>query len=219
MPQSPVSSRTVSTELLEILGSPRVSVPTRKALERRLAGPASDYKPVCISAEAFQILERVLGRLLPEDENGAPGANELSLAARLEQQRAGGHGNGWRYANLPPDAQALALGRTRRDESAQHRHRRHFLELTEDRADALLHRVQNGEEKWEGLDASRWFEEILADATELYVAHPAGMDAMGFNGFADEPAGWPATPSAAGGKGIGLNNTESWELKGKRSTR
>ncbi len=206
---------TLSTPLLEVLKSPRVSAPTRRVLEQRLAGPLSGYKPKCISPEAFQILERVLGRLLPDDEHGAPGANELSLAARLEQQRAAGHGNGWRYATLPPDAQALSLGLARLDESAQHRHRRHFLELTEDRADALLHRVQNGEEKWEGLDASRWFEEILADATELYVAQPSTMDAMGFDGFADEPAGWPAES----GNGIGLNNTEPWELKGRQKSR
>ncbi len=211
MPQTP----TLSTPLVEILQSSRVSAPTRRVLEQRLAGPPAGYKPTCITPEAFQILERVLGRLLPDDENGAPGANELSLAARLERQRAAGHGNGWRYASLPPDAQALALGLTRLDESAQHRHRRHFLELTEDRADALLHRVQNGEEKWEGLDASRWFEEILADATELFVSHPAAMDAMGFDGFADEPQGWPA----ASGGGVGINNTESWEPKGKRKTR
>ncbi len=211
MPQTP----TIAAPLLEILRSPRVSVPTRRVLEQRLAGPPSDYKPTCISPEAFAILERMLGRLLPDDENGAPGANELSLAARLERQRAAGHGNGWRYANLPPDAQALALGLAKLDESAQHRHRRHFLELTEDRADALLHRVQNGEEKWVGLDASRWFEEILADATELYVSHPAGMEAMSFDGFADEPAGWPANS----GGGVGLNNTEPWELKGKQKKR
>ncbi len=203
---------TIDAPLLAILRSPRVSAPTRRVLEQRLAGPPADYKPTCITPEAFAILERVLGRLLPEDEHGAPGANELSLAARLEQQRAAGHGNGWRYANLPPDAQALALGLAKLDESAQHRHRRHFVDLTEDRADALLHRVQNGEEKWVGLDASRWFEEILADATELYVAHPAGMAAMGYDGFADEPAGWPAHA----GRGIGVNNTEDWELKGKR---
>ena len=204
-----------SAPLLKVLKSTRVSEPTRGVLERRLAGMAAGYKPRCISPEAFQILERVLGRLLPEDENGAPGANELSLAARLEQQRAAGHGNGWRYGTLPPDAQALAVGLAKLDESAQHRHRRHFLELTEDRADALLHRVQNGEEKWEGLDANRWFEEILADATELYVAHPSTMDAMGFDGFADEPEGWPADS----GGGVGLNNTEAWELKGKRKSR
>ena len=215
MPQTPQST-TISAPLVEILKSTRVSRPTRRALDRRLAAPASDYQPKCISSEAFQILERVLGRLLPEDENGAPGANELSLAARLEQQRAAGHGNGWRYATLPPDAQALAAGLAKLDESAQHRHRRRFLDLTEDRADALLHRVQNGEEKWEGLDASRWFEEILADATELFVAHPAGMEAMAFDGFADEPKGWPADEGA----GICLNNTEAWELKPKaRATR
>ncbi len=208
---------TVSAPMLEILNSPRVSTPTRAVLERRLAGPPADYKPTCITPEAFQILERMLGRLLPDDENGAPGANELSLAARLEQQRATGHGNGWRYAALPPDAQALALGLARLDASSQHRHRRHFVELTEDRADAMLHRVQNGEEKWEGLDASRWFEEILADATELYVSQPQTMDAMGFDGFADDgdPKGW----SAEKGRGVGINNTEPWELKGKRTAR
>ena len=218
MPQTPTQTRPISltsAPLLKILKSPRVSAPTRGVLERRLAGPPTDYKPRCISPEAFQILERVLGLLLPEDENGAPGADELSLAARLEQQRAAGHGNGWRYASLPPDAQALSVGLNKLDESAQHRHRRHFLELTEDRADALLHRVQNGEEKWEGLDASRWFEEILADATELYVAHPATMDAMGFDGFADEPEGWPAHSRG----GIGLNTTQAWELQGKRKSR
>ena len=215
MPQTPPQSQSISAPLLEILKSSRVSVPTRSVLEQRLAGPPADYKPTCITPEAFQILERVLARLLPEDENGAPGANELSLAARLEQQRASGHGNGWRYASLPPDAQALSTGLAKLDESAQHRHRRHFLELTEDRADALLHRVQNGEEKWEGLDASRWFEEMLADATELFVAHPSTMESMGFDGFADEPQGW----LAHSGAGIGLNNTEPWELKGKHKAR
>ena len=206
---------TLDAPLLEILQSPRVSAPTRRVLEQRLAGPPAGYKPTCISPEAFAILERMLGRLLPDDENGAPGANELSLAARLEQQRAAGHGNGWRYASLPPDAQALSVGLAKLDESAQHRHRRHFVELTEDRADALLHRVQNGEEKWVGLDASRWFEEVLADATEVFVSLPAGMEAMGFDGFADEPAGWPANT----GGGIGINNTEPWEPKGKQKKR
>jgi hypothetical protein len=213
MPQAP----TTNNSTLEILNSPRVSAPTRRVLEKRLAGPSSDYKPTCISPEAFATLERVLSRLFPDDENGSPGANELSLAARLEQGRATGRGNGWRYASLPPDAQALALGLQKLDASAQHRNRRHFTELTEDRADALLHRVQNGEEKWEGLDASRWFEEILADATELYVSHPAGMDAMGFDGFADSgaPDGWPAHS----GNGVGLNNTEAWEPKGRQKAR
>ncbi len=204
MPQTPI----VREPLLDIIKSPRVSAPTRRALESRLANPPGGYKPTCITPEAFAILERMLGRLLPDDENGAPGANELSLAARLERQRAGGHSNGWRYATLPPDAIALGEGLRRLDESAQHRHRRRFIDLTEDRADALLHRVQNGEERWDGFDASRWFEEVLADATEIFVSHPETLDSMGFAGFADEPAGWAAN-------GIGLNNTEKWEQKPK----
>ncbi len=185
-------SHTPMTPMLEILNSPRVSAPTRRVMEGRLTPVSADYKPTCISEEAFATLERVLSRLFPDDEQGAPGADEIQLAARLEGQRAKGKGNGWRYASLPPDAQALATGLEKLNASAQHRHRRRFVDLTEDRADALLHRVQNGEEKWEGLDASRWFEEILADATELYVSHPAGMETLSFDGFADAPHGWAA---------------------------
>ncbi len=188
----------------EILNSPRVSAPTRRVLEERLAAVPADYKPTCISEEAFAILERVLSRLFPDDEQGAPGADEIQLAARLEQQRARGKGNGWRYASLPPDAQALAVGLEKLNASAQHRHRRRFVDLTEDRADALLHRVQNGEEKWEGLDANRWFEEILADATELYVSHPAGMRTMSFDGFADGPHGWAADEIGLGARNKGI---------------
>lgn len=205
MPQH--ETRSHAPEALTILNSQRVSGPTHRALEGRLRALGKDYQPTSITPEAFATLERMLARLLPGDETGTPGANELSLAARLERQRARGAGNGWRYASLPTDRDALALGLQKLDESSQHRHRRHFVELTEDRADAMLHRVQNGEEKWQELDASRWFEEVLADATELYVAHPEAMDSMGFAGFADEPNGWPAA-------GIGLNNTESWEPAG-----
>ncbi len=199
---------TGATTVLDVLQSPRVAASTRRVLERRLAAVPKDYRPTCISLDEFATLERLLSRLFPDDEHGAPGANELSLAARLERRRAHGKGNGWRYAGLPPDAEALRKGLEKLDWSAQHRHRRKFVDLTEDRADALLHRVQNGEEKWESLDASRWFEEILADATEIYVSHPVGMESMGFAGFADEPAGWP-------GDRLGVNNTESWEPKAK----
>ena len=197
-------SHTPMTPMLEILNSPRVSAPTRRAMEQRLAGVPADYTPTCINGDAFAILERVLSRLFPDDEQGAPGADEIQLAARLEQQRAKGKGNGWRYASLPPDAQALALGLEKLNASAQHRHRRRFVDLTEDRADALLHRVQNGEEKWEGLDAGRWFEEILADATELYVSHPTGMETMSFDGFADGPHGWAADEIGLGARSKGI---------------
>lgn len=93
--------------MLGIPNSPRVSAPTRRALEKRLTAIPADYQPTCITPEAFAILERVLSRLFPDDEHGAPGANELSLAARLERQRATGRGNGWRYGSLPPDALSL----------------------------------------------------------------------------------------------------------------
>ena len=43
--------------------------------------------------------------------------------------------------------------------------------------------------KWSGPNSRLWFEELLAEATENYVAHPLAQQEMGYVGFADRP-GW-----------------------------
>jgi gluconate 2-dehydrogenase gamma chain len=51
------------------------------------------------------------------------------------------------------------------------------------------------------MSAPRFFEELLAEATECYYSHPVGADEIGFTGFAD----------AHGWQRIGLNQLEPFE--------
>ena len=55
---------------------------------------------------------------------------------------------------------------------------------------------------WETLDAVRFFEELLAELTETYYAHPLAQEEIGYVGMADLPA-WTK---------IGLNEKDDREL-------
>ncbi len=183
----------MSDELMHILDSPRVSPPTRKVLQERLKPLATNgaYTPNLLTAEAMTTLRAVIIRLLPDAEN-------FDIAERLESQVATSPGDGWRYDSLPADQAALIDGLKRLEDEAGGS----FVSLEAAHQDALLSRVQNGEVTWHGMDGARWFEELLALATSIYISHPEIMMAMGFDGFADEPNGWTE---------IGLGNTQPWE--------
>ncbi len=183
----------MSHDLLQILDSPRVSVPTRAAFKARLQ-PLSlnaTYEPKILTPASMATLRCVVARLLPD-------ATQLEIAERLEMQVATSPGDGWRYESLPADAESLFSGLRSLDEEAEGS----FASLAPHEQEAILHRVQAGQVSWPGLDAVRWFEEVLAVSTAIYVSQPAVMMAMGFDGFADEPNGW---------SDIGLDNTQDWE--------
>ena len=204
----------MDSQLLQILDSSRVSSPTRKVLKSRLeavqqqASPqGTPYEPKAITPEAFAILEHIIARLLLEDVHEGIEASETGLpshviAMQLEESRATGKGNGWRYGTLPSDAEALAQGLDWIEKTAAADHQASFIHLSTDQQETLLARVQHGKVTWPGFDSVRWFEEVLADATELYISHPGRMLQLGIDAFADDPDGWSE---------IGLNNTQSWE--------
>jgi hypothetical protein len=198
-------------QLLQILESARVSAPTRVALHDRINAIQSlpkPYTPKTISPSAFVTLQQVIARLLLEDidpEVELPSREPLAstrIAERLEESRATGRGNGWRYASLPNDADALALGLQYLEATATVEHGKSFVELTVEQQELLLARIQRGLIDWPGFDAARWFEELLADATELYIANPEVMMQLGLDPFADEPSGWAE---------IGFNSRQAWE--------
>ena len=57
----------------------------------------------------------------------------------------------------------------------------------------------------------RWFSEVLADVTKLYVAHPATLARMGYSGIADGADSEHQT----GFVRIGEGERESWEPRAK----
>jgi hypothetical protein len=46
-----------------------------------------------------------------------------------------------------------------------------FVEVSDERQEFLLAAVQHGNVRWEGPEPVRWFEELLSEATELYIAN------------------------------------------------
>lgn len=182
---------------ITLIRSSRVTERTREVLLERALPQDLGYVPTSVSVNHFAVLRAVIQRLLPQAEN----EDFVDIAATLDTRRSAGSGDGWRYASMPPDGVALVLGIEFLEIATRIQHDASFTSLDPAKQDALLEQVQKGELIWPGLDAPKWFEDLLAESTEIYVSHPATLAAMGFSGIA-VLSGWPQ---------IGLNTSQSWE--------
>jgi len=180
-----------------LLGTTHVSDATRAALRSRLDAPAA-YAPQFLAPETYALLEAVAGRLLPQpDRPAAP----IALAPAVDQRLAEGRADGWRYDALPPDREAYRLGLGGIQEIAQALFQTDFTALPPAGQDAVLQALADGRPPgtaWQTLDAGRFFEELLAELTATYYAHPLAQEEIGYVGMADLPA-WSK---------IGLNERE-----------
>lgn len=181
-----------------LLDTDLVTPPTRAALRQRLQhrpGPS-----VFFTTEQCATLAAVCAHLIPQPDP----ERRIDLAGRIDARLAAGDGDGWRYDALPPDGEAHRRGLEALDASAQTLGGAVFAALDEAAQDWLLGLAQRGElggPDWDGLPCGRWFEELLAEATELYYAHPWAQSSIGYVGMADAQ-GWSA---------IGLDQLEFHE--------
>ena len=188
-----------------LLNTEHVSAATRAAVQGRLDAPAT-YAPQLLAPETYALLEAVAARLLPQpDRPDQP----IPLAPALDQRLAAGRADGWRYDTLPPDREAFRLGLGGIQEIAQSLFKADFLQIQSEQQDAVLQALAEGHPPgpaWETLDAVRFFEELLAELTETYYAHPLAQEEIGYVGLADLPS-WTR---------IGLNEKEDREPKPMR---
>jgi gluconate 2-dehydrogenase gamma chain len=184
-----------------LLNTPHVSAATRAALQARLDAPAA-YAPQFLAPETYALLEAVAARLFPQpDRPDAP----IALAPAVDQRLAEGRADGWRYDALPPDREAYRMGLGGIQEIAQAQFQADFPALTAEQQDAVMQALASGTPPgptWATLDAGRFFEEMLAELTETYYAHPIAQEEIGYVGMADLPA-WSK---------IGLNEKEDREV-------
>lgn len=182
-----------------LIESNHVTPTTRDALQARLRTPEVT-QPRFFDAAAFETLSAVCDRLIPQPERPRP----IDLAGTLDTRLADGTGDGWRYAHMPPDADAHRMGLAGIDQAANGMFGRPFARLGEAQADDVLRAVQGGAAAgavWTALDPRRYFEELLAQATDIYYAHPLGSEEIGYAGMAD----------AHGWQRIGLDEQEAHE--------
>jgi len=185
MPSKTYPSGTVRA----LLETEAMTTPTRKALEERLARPEATT-PRFFDAHSFATLRAACARLIPQTERDQP----IDLAGALDERLAENKCDGWRYDEMPPDADAHKRGLRGLDESARLMFGAGFQELDELSQDTILLAVQRGDapgEIWKALPTIRFFEELLAELTESYYSHPLAQEEIGYVGMADA-AGWHA---------------------------
>ena len=184
-----------------LLDTPHVSEATRAAVQARLDAPAA-YAPQFLAPETYTLLGAVAARLFPQPDRPE---QPIALAPAVDQRLAEGRADGWRYDALPPDREAYRLGLGGIQEIAQSQFQADFTTLNTEQQDAVLQALASGTPPgtiWETLNAGRFFEEMLAELTETYYAHPLAQEEIGYVGLADLPA-WTK---------IGLNEKEDREV-------
>ena len=184
----------------ELLPSAHVSAATRAALTQRLAETGAAYEPQFLAPATYRLLEAVAARLFPQPERPVP----IPLAPAVDQRLAEGRADGWRYDALPPDREAYRLGLGGIQDTAHELFKTDFEQLAANQQDEVVQALAGGNPPgaaWQTLPADRFFEEMLAELTETYYAHPWAQDEIGYTGYADLPA-WTK---------IGLNEKEARE--------
>ena len=167
--------------ILELLDSDFVTAPTRRALKKRLR--AEEKPPRFFSVSEFEILKGVCDALAPSAV--VPcwfAAGEIDL--RLAEHK----GNGWRYAEMPPDGEVYRIALGELDRLAVKFFEKDFAALENEQRREILRRVKNGENGF-ALSHDRFLEEICAEFVELFYSHPLVLEEIGYVGFADA-RGW-----------------------------
>ncbi len=185
----------VPESFVRVIASDRVSRRVRAALAVRALADDADYAPRVLSAQQLRTLRAVADRVVPQT------APSIDLAARIDAQLATHKGDGWRFANMPPDRDAYASAL---DGLAG------FADLADDEQHGRLARLAAGELTAPTLSAEQmklWFEDLRADLVRLWVAHPATMARIGFDGFANGGDGM----RKQGFERLAANERESWE--------
>ncbi len=226
-PEAPRPARReieVEPKYQALIRSERVSAATRTVLERRAEPDDPLRAPQALTLAELTTLRALVDRIVPQRRPS------IDLAARIDRDLAEGNGDGWRYAVLPDDADAYRAGLATLDWHAERRAGRSFLTLEADDKDDLLREAAAGElgqgllvrieaavrltSDVPALDAERmqrWFEDVRADATRQYVAHPATLATMGYSGIADGGE----TASMKGFVQLGPGAVERWEPREK----
>lgn len=181
-----------------LLNTDQVTDATRSVLIERLNAPARP--PEFFSADEYALLQAICDRLIPQTDR----PDRIDIVGAIDERLAQNKANGWRYDSMPADGDAYRSGLKGMDEGAQALFGQPFRLLPGGQQDDIIRAVQNMEvpgETWQHLPADRFFEELLAEAAEIYYSHPLAQEEIGYVGMADVPT-WQR---------IGLNQLEDRE--------
>ncbi len=191
----------VPTDTARVIASPRVSARTRGILAVRSLPDAPDREPRALTRRQLDTLRAVARVVVPQ-----PGDRPIDLALRIDDQLADGLGDGWRPDGLPADVDAYRAGLdVLQTDAAQ----------GDEHLAGVLESITAGEYTpvSGGLDSGQlqaWAEDAAVDLAKQWMAHPATMAAVDYDGFANGGDGL----RKQGFLLLGADEREAWEPTG-----
>ncbi|GAB3429479.1 gluconate 2-dehydrogenase subunit 3 family protein [Massilia solisilvae] len=153
--------------------------------------------------QEWRLLDAIVARVLPQPDRSEP----VPITPWIDAQLHDGVQEGFRYANMPPQAQAWRGGLAAIEAEARYRHDLGFCDLPAALADDLLAALERDQATpglWPGMNAQCFFITVLAKTiVGFYYAHPAAWSEIGFGG--------PASPR--GYVRLGFDQRDAWEAK------
>lgn len=197
-----VGAAALPPPFVRLMGSERVSDRTRRAMLERHIGPAQ-FDGGVLSPDQHDLLAAVVARVLPD------ASEPRNLARRLDVGLASGEGDGWRFADLPGDAEAWRRGLDTLASMAPD-----FPTLEPSAQDALLRKISQGDFEVSG-DAGQlntegmrlWFEDVASETARVWMSLPATWADIGYDGFATGGQG-----QAQGYRETTADTSEPWRL-------
>jgi hypothetical protein len=170
---------------------------TRSVVETRLRPRESRS---FFSEEEEATCRPLLDRLLGNDEEP-----RIAVFEQLDRRLALGMTDGFRYDDMPPDADAWRMSLRELEKYAREHTGRSFHDLDADRQEALLAGLQDAESLGR-LPMKRLWSVWLRYACAAFYSHPDSWSEIGFGG--------PAYPR--GYKNLGVDRREPWEVADRR---
>jgi hypothetical protein len=172
--------------VMALLQTDYVTPITKQVLEERMAGAGE--APLFLDAPAFEIFSVVCDLLVAQDSQN----RILNIASFINQRLKENTGDGWRYNNMPTDKEMYINGLKGIGETSNLLFKVPFIQLSKDQQLELLQSLQKGTAEgavWKEMPSKRFFEELLAEVTEIFYSHPLVQEEMGYVGMADAK-GW-----------------------------
>jgi hypothetical protein len=185
-------------DVLEKWDSPSWNEQTRNVIRDRLENvPERNF----FSEQEWNTLHAICQRLIPQSDRGD---TPVPIVPFIDRKLHKNEGDGYRFENMPPMRETWRRGIAAVDAESRARHDANFAEIDGNLKDATLRAIQHGDvrsDAWQDLPAKKFFEIMLRQMANIYYAHPAAWNEIGFGG--------PASPR--GYVRLGFDRRDPWE--------